>query len=867
MTPAPIPRDEAERIATLHRLAILDTEAESAFDRVTDFAAKQFDVPIALVSLVDTDRQWFKASCGLDESETPRDLAFCAYTILGDGVHYVPDATKDERFADNPLVTGELGIRFYCGAPLIASNGQRLGSLCLIDQKPRPGFSLRDQQKLVDLAAIVVDQMEMRIASGNVLGEIESRQMAENQAATTKRQMSALIENTPVGIALFDLEGRTLASSGKWRDYLDAGSPELAAGAEKIRYGFEAALGGKHTKVLEDCVTTPGGQLRWFQWETCPWKTRNGDIDGVVVCFSEITEQVNSRIQQERQTELLNAVLENVNDGIVACDAQGKLTTFNKKTREMHGIDTKDIPPEECAEFYSLYEADGETLLTPERVPLFAALNEGAVSDREMVIAPEGLPRRHIVAQAAPLFDASGEKLGAVASMTDVTQSRAAEQKLRESEAHANYVAFHDPLTGLPNRANLLRMAEEKKGCLEGFVTAAIFIDLNHFKAVNDTMGHKVGDDLLRRTASTLRDLSGEDAFIARLGGDEFAIFLYIASQEEAIALGVRIVDEIGKPSMINGNTVVTGASLGIAFGPDHGTDYEELMRKADLAMYKAKQSGAHKPAIFDPVYELEMVTRRALEVDLGDSIERDQLEVYFQPIVSGQTQAICGVEALVRWHHPERGLVSPADFIPVAEESGFIVQLGEWVLRTAMAKLKDRPDLFLSVNLSPVQFRDALLVERVLGGIKDTGFDPKRLELEITEGLLIYDADIARRTIESFKAHGIRIALDDFGTGYSSLGYIQNFPFDKIKIDRSFIADIETNSQSAAVVQCVVNLASSLGMVVTAEGIETESHEMLLKFIGCNTLQGYRYGKPMPFQDLSASLDEQANAISRLSA
>ncbi|MEQ8402711.1 MAG: EAL domain-containing protein [Roseitalea porphyridii] len=853
---APMPTDEADRVATLRRYAILDTGRESAFDRITDFAARQFDVPIALVSLVDENRQWFKASCGLGESQTPRDLAFCAWTILGDGVHYVPDATKDERFADNPLVTGDLGIRFYCGAPLIAANGHRLGSLCLIDQKPRPDFSEEDQRKLADLAAIVVDQMEMRIASGNVLGEIRSRQEAESEAAATKRQMRALIENTPASIALIDREGRFLASSRSWRAYAEEMEGELAAGAEKLDAAVAAALRGESLHKHEDRICTPSGKSRWFTWESRPWLNENGIVEGAIVWHAEITSQVEARMATEQQAETLRAVLENVSDGIVACDADGRLTIFNRKTRELHGIDRTDIAPEQCAEYYSLYEADGKTPLSVERIPLFAALYSGRARNQEIVIAPENLPARTIITHATPLFGKDGEKLGAVASMTDVTDARIAERQLRASEAQANHIAFHDSLTGLPNRAHFMRMAEEKGDCLKDAMTAAIFLDLNQFKAVNDTLGHKVGDDLLRRTAATLRALAGEDAFVTRLGGDEFVLFKSIDSHSEAIELGKRITDEIGKPVMINGQTVSTGAAVGIALGPDHGTDHEELLRRADLAMYKAKQTGEGGPVLFDPVHELEAVSRRALEMDLQTSIERGEFEVYFQPIVDGRTQTMRGVEALARWHHPERGLVSPAEFIPVAEESGFIVQLGEWVLREAMHTLKGQPDLFVSVNLSPVQFRDAMLVERVFRAIDETGFDPTRLELEITEGLLIYDARVARRTIELFKARGIRIALDDFGTGYSSLGYIQSFPFDKIKIDRSFIADIETNAQSAAVVQCVVNLASSLGMVVTAEGIETSSHEMLLKFIGCDTLQGYRYGKPVPFGELEQGAD-----------
>jgi len=248
---------------------------------------------------------------------------------------------------------------------------------------------------------------------------------------------------------------------------------------------------------------------------------------------------------------------------------------------------------------------------------------------------------------------------------------------------------------------------------------------------------------------------------------------------------------------------------------------------------------------------------RHTLKHELSNAIENEEMKVYLQPIVDAQTQEIIGAEALARWCHPTRGVIEPNEFIPIAEESGFIVELGDWVLRTAMMAIKPWSELFLSVNLSPVQFKDSILVERVFAALDETDFDPKRLELEVTEGLLIYDTNAARKVIDTFKSRGIHIVLDDFGTGYSSLAYIQNFPFDKIKIDRSFVADIDRNPQSAAVVQCVVNLATTLGMIVTAEGIETDTHEALLKSIGCHTMQGFKYGRPVPVSEFAMSAFE----------
>lgn len=859
MTAAPFPEDELKRIETLRQYAILDSAPESAFDRLTNYAAKQFNVPVALVSLVDTDRQWFKASCGLDASETPRDLAFCSYTVLSDRVNYIPDASKDERLKSNPLVAGEPHIRFYAGAPLIAPNGQRMGSFCVIDDKPRHDFSELQQSMLKDLAAMVVEHMEMRRATGIVAEEIETRLNAENRSLETQRQMLALAKHAPVGIALIDQDGKYLSTSERWDDYVQriSGQDTNADFCELIeanvfkRDSFEKVLKGEVLQNKEDTITMHDGSVEYINWEMHPWYNEDGSVEGVAMSLTFVTEQVLARKAAETQYELFDAVLQSMKDGVVACDISGNLTLFNNQTRKMHGLDLNPLPLEECSEFYSLFEADGVTPLPTERIPLFRAFSGEAVSDYEMVIAPENLPKRSIVAQATPLYDSDKSLIGAVASMSDVSESKRATLELKKSEANAVHVAYHDTLTGLPNRAHFLRHAEEIGDCANGAQMAFLYIDLNKFKLINDTMGHRVGDNLLCRAAEILKRTAGEDAFVARIGGDEFIVLKPTLEPSVATALGRAIIEELGEPLIIEGNTVVSGASIGIAMASDHGTISGDLLRRADIAMYKAKAESSDQPVMFEAVFEANSIRRQAMEADLSRSINNNEMEVYYQPIVCSQTQAIQGVEALVRWNHPERGQILPGDFIPLAEETGFIIELGEWVLKTATTSLANTENLFLSVNLSPVQFRDPLVLPRLLDAIKSSGFDPHRLEFEITEGLLINDAKTARRIIDAFKAEGIRIALDDFGTGYSSLGYIQNFPFDKVKIDRSFVSKMDVDPHSAAVVQCVVNLASSLGMIVTAEGIETDSHELLLKFIGCQTLQGFKYGKPMPLSEV----------------
>lgn len=865
MKPAPIPADEAERLATLKRYAILNTNRECAFDKITTLTSEIFDVPIALVSMIDADRQWFKSTHGIDIQETPRDLAFCAYTILEDSVSCIRDATLDPRYAEHPSVTGEIGLRFYCGAPLIADDGHRLGTICILDTRPRPEFSEKQCQHMASLASIVVEQLEMRSVTGDVQAEIEGRLQAQHKVAETESQIRALIQHVPTGIALLDMHGNYVASSDSWRAFMAAINTE--SGTSSIsdvlslrpawRKAFNDAMVGKTTRNAEDPVQMHDGTIEYLRWETGPWKSEDGEMLGVIASSMLVTRQVEARKAMERQTEMLNAVLENVKDGVIACDAEGDLTIFNRSSRKIHGLDESSPVPRKCNEINEVFEADGVTPVPHNRFPMYEAMSGEWVIDREMAIAPKSLPRRHIIAQAAPLMASDNTLIGAVTSMADITSAKLAERQLRASEAHATHIAYHDTLTGLPSRAHFNRMVEDVDNRLHGRTMAAFFLDLNQFKAVNDLSGHKIGDELLKRTARLLKWIIGDNAFVGRLGGDEFIAFKPVADKEEALQLGRRLAHEISQPFISNGHTVASGVSVGIAMHPDHGDTHEELMRRADVAMYKSKAAGNCEPVMFDPVFELETVMRHTLKHELSNAIENEEMKVYLQPIVDAQTQKIIGAEALARWCHPTRGVIEPNEFIPIAEESGFIVELGDWVLRTAVMAIKPWSELFLSVNLSPVQFKDSILIERVFAALDDTDFDPKRLELEVTEGLLIYDTNAARKVIDTFKSRGIHIVLDDFGTGYSSLAYIQNFPFDKIKIDRSFVADIDRNPQSAAVVQCVVYLATTLGMIVTAEGIETDTHEALLKSIGCHTMQGFKYGRPVPVSEFAMSAFE----------
>ncbi len=441
--PAPLPDDESERLAALHRYAILDSDPEESFDRIVRLASRQFDVPIAIISLIESERQWFKAICGLDAAESPRDVAFCAHAILGDEVFLVPDATKDERFAENPFVVGELNLRFYAGAPLINPQGYKLGTLCLIDRKPRPEFSKRDEEILTDLAAVVVDEIEMRYAVGDVLTEVETRRQAQEGLAFAEHQMRFFFEHVPVAIAVFDNEQRYLAASRHWYEDFEIGSrkvsgqrfhevsPHLPAAWDR---DHRRCLAGETLEVEEEKIPRPGGGHHWIRREVRHWKNLDDKICGLIVFVEIIDERKEAVEELEKNRRFMEAALHNIHDGIVACDASGRLSIFNDAAKTIQGSRCQASSPNQWAQHCGYFETDGVTRLPKERVPLYRALHGEVVQNQELVMVSDKGERRDVIAQATPMVDSHGEKIGAVSSLHDVTQAKQDREALRAGE-------------------------------------------------------------------------------------------------------------------------------------------------------------------------------------------------------------------------------------------------------------------------------------------------------------------------------------------------------------------------------------------------------------------------------------------------
>ena len=513
---------------------------------------------------------------------------------------------------------------------------------------------------------------------------------------------------------------------------------------------------------------------------------------------------------------------------------------------------------------------DGETIVSANRsLARLAGIDQDSLAGRRLSSLLPGLLGSNLAEREEAECDLLGADGGFVpvrvlrsevtlrGKRQTVVAVRDQRERLR-TEAAMRALAFSDALTGLPNRARFTDLvALHGAACRERGTACSVFlIDLDRFKFVNDTLGHGAGDALLRKVAVRLKSVLRETDVVARLGGDEFALLQLDAAdpdaaRADAARLAARVVDLLGRPFLLDGQPVTVGASVGVAVAPADGDRPADLLRNADLALYKAKADGRGAHRMFEPSLDARMQARRRLETDMRRALTVEEFEVHYQPLVDARTGAVTAAEALVRWRHPERGLVSPADFIPLAEETGLIGPLGAWVLRTACAHAATWPgDIRVAVNLSPVQFRDGRLVETVKGALAASGLPARRLELEITEGVMLTDEERTLATLIRLRAAGVSISMDDFGTGYSSLSYLRRFPFDKIKVDQSFVRQLPDDPESAGIIRAIISMGACLGMTTTVEGVETAEQYALVAAEGCSQVQGFHVSRPLPHAD-----------------
>jgi diguanylate cyclase (GGDEF)-like protein len=565
-----------------------------------------------------------------------------------------------------------------------------------------------------------------------------------------------------------------------------------------------------------------------------------------IFLLKALTGQFRRVAEKSRELEEANerfaAALNNMSHGVCMFDAEKRVVVCNERYAAMYGLKREEVAPgTPLQDIIARRIARGIYAGSNPQDYMRERLAPVVAPSRDVQELSNG---RAIVISRQPTSDG-----GWVTTHEDVTERRRAEARI----AH---LAGHDALTDLANRVTFMeRMAQalaalRRRG--DGF--AVFVLDLDRFKAVNDSCGHPVGDKVLRQVADRLRAYVRENDTVARFGGDEFAILQMIGGEGRsgAITLARRLLAAVGAPYSIDGHEVVIGTSIGIALAPEHGSEADQLLMNADLALYRAKMDGRNAVFVFEPQIGIEARSRHALEADLRNALARGEFEPHYQIMVDAATERVCAAEALLRWRHPQQGLILPDRFIAIAEESGVIVPIGEWMLRRALADASRWPaDVKLAVNLSPAQLRRANLPDVVSAALAEAQFPPQRLELEITESVLLEKNPSGLDSLRQLQGLGVAIVLDDFGTGYSPLSYLRIFTFDKIKIDRSFVGGLTNRAECAAIVGAVTGLGKSLNITTTAEGVETRQQFDLLRAAGCDQLQGYLFGRPCPAAEL----------------
>ena len=698
-----------------------------------------------------------------------------------------------------------------------------------------------DLDMLADLVTAAYEEAERdRLRTDRSL-----RLMAE-EIEQAHAQLLEAFDIVPEGLVILDAKGRYVRWNRRFADLYNTALDKIAVGAsfaESIRAGVERghyldAIGreeawlaerfAQHDRFKSSAEQHIAGD-RWVRIEER--RTADGGSIGIRIDITDLKRREESSRLLFDENPIPMWVVDRDTHKFLAVN-NAAIAHYGYSREEFLKLTVLDIRPAEDREEFRNYlrkvnasqgggtwrhfKADGSLILV-------------TVYSRSLV--HEGRPARLSV-------------------IIDVTERARADERVR-------YMAHHDLLTGLANRALLLEKTEAASARLrhDGEMFAVFMLDLDRFKDVNDSLGHPAGDALLKDTARRLKSVLREAEVLARLGGDEFAILQPITAdgRREAAALAERIVGAISEPYDIDGSKVIVGTSIGIALAPFDGADPNQLMKHADLALYRQKSAGRDGYRFFDAQMTVEADARHELVHDLRNAIACDDLELHYQPVIDVKTRAPCGAEALVRWQHPLRGRIPPGEFVPLAEESGLIARLGEWVIQRACADAAGwRPDIKVAVNLSPMQFRKINLIDVVICTLVESGLPPERLELEITESVLIESHADILPMVRQLKNLGISIALDDFGTGYSSLSYLTMFPFDKIKIDQTFVRDLMKRPECRAIISSVLALGRGLGIAITAEGVETQAQFDLLTSLGVDMVQGHLFGTARPLSQLS---------------
>ncbi|MCL6351940.1 sensor domain-containing phosphodiesterase [Pectobacterium polaris] len=714
MSRAPISKDEDKRLAALREYGIKNVLFDPGLSNLISLAANIFSVPIVLVSLVEAERQLFAASVGVPFCETPRDISFCAHTILKKKIMVVPDALKDARFKNNPLVVGVPYIRFYAGIPLITPSGHAIGTLCIIDLKPRTVFTKRDEHNLQDLASLVMDKLEMRRL-------------------------------------------------------------ELARKASQVR--FENIANTSPDTIL--CVNEKGMITFW------------------------------------------NTAAEHM---------------LEYTDEEIIGRSINTIVPDAFVVQLNHLVTDRDSLMKGVTLELNVQAKGGGLVPVELSVSM--------------WEDNDNISYGAI--LRDITERRRNEERLF-------LLAHLDPLTGLANRTLLTSNLEtalksEPAVCI-------MMVDLDGFKDVNDSLGHSSGDNILVHVAKKIKATVRAGDVVARMGGDEFALlFPGLSDKKVAGKIAEQIIHEISQAMIIDDHQINISASIGAVLYPEYGLTVQDLLTSADLALYQAKSEGRNCYRFFTRELLEVFQAKHAFQLEFVRAYEQHEFEMFYQPQVKLATNEIVGAEALLRWRHPERGLLSPAAFLTALENGPWAERVGDWIVETACrqaAEWSQASDSYfrISINLFSAQFRTGMLAQKIMDILARTGLQPSSLELEITENIILRYDESMLQPLNTLREAGIGIAFDDYGTGYASLSMLKNYPVTRLKIDQTFVRTMCESPPDAAIVRAILYLGKSFGLGVIAEGVETLEQSERLRGKGCEEAQGYLFGHPMPAEEFTQLL------------
>ncbi|WGR98916.1 EAL domain-containing protein [Bradyrhizobium sp. ISRA443] len=662
-----------------------------------------------------------------------------------------------------------------------------------------------------------------------------------SQRRSAQARLSDALETSHEGVVLLGADGEIALANSRASEFIRL-SPRLL---RSDRLDAAAPADGEVNGFASEAQLSDGRWLRVSRSET--------QEGGVVLVYSDITTLKQQKAELHATNLRLDAALTHMSQGLCLYDRDGRLQVVNPRFCEIFDVSPELIVPGMTLEdILEMSVAAGNH--GTRTVADLLAERERSINAREGGNYLQHLSDGRIISIAQrPTSDG-----GWLVTCEDVTEQQRAESQIA-------FMARHDALTKLPNRTLLAERIEQAVAQAGRGLGFAVFcLDLDNFKQVNDTLGHPVGDELLCAVADRLNACVREVDTVARLGGDEFAVIQCgIQNPEDTERLARRIVECVAAPYEVSGHRVVVGCSVGMSVSPGDGTTGEKLLKNADVALYRAKMEGRGTWRFFEPAMDASLQRRRALELDLREAMAKDEFALFYQPLYDLHLDRICGFEALLRWHHPKRGLVPPDQFIPIAEEIGLIVKLGEWVLNRACEQAVTWPsEMKLAVNVSAAQFRDPGLIDIISGALAASKLPPRRLELEITESIFLANSTETIAMLHELKAQGLRIALDDFGTGYSSLSYLRSFPFDKLKIDKSFVRDATATHGSKSIVRAVISLGRSLGMTTIAEGVETVEQLDHMRAEGCNEAQGFLFSPPVPVTEIAAKILELRNGF-----